>query len=171
MEDLQHVYSQKNNADNVLINILMSTVSKIDMEMINERVKALKMEFPKTRHVDIVQKLVRKKCRQAATIGAVTSGTGLVPGVGTAVAVMLGGMADMAATLRLQSELVLEIASVYGYSMADDEKYKLIFLVTGIASDHSVKANISINFAGKSIVKVLPLFGMIASASGNVLSR
>jgi hypothetical protein len=95
----------------------------------------------------------------------------------------LGVAADIGATFKLQAELVLEIATVYDYPLTEQEKQQIVMLITGISAGTTTMARrigqrTSIRFGekvaeraiGKTLVKALPVIGVIASAGTNVLS-
>jgi hypothetical protein len=92
---------------------------------------------------------------------------------------ILGTAADIGVTFKMDAELVLEIAAVYDYPLTESEKQQLIMVISGIsvgASALAVKAGRSLSikvgekFAEKSIVKALPVIGVITSAGTNALS-
>ena len=86
---------------------IFNAISDVDIESATERVKKLKEKYPDASPSELTQRLIREKCQRTGTVGAVTSGTGLIPGLGTAAAVTLGVAADIGATFKLQAELVL----------------------------------------------------------------
>jgi hypothetical protein len=164
---------------NVLMNTLFGMVSKVDLKEAEERVRAMREEYPDASPEEIVQKLIREKCRRTGTVGAVTSGAALIPGLGTAAAMTLGVAADIGATFKLQAELVLEIAAAYDHPLTDEEKQRAVMFITGLSAGTVAvtrrigeKAALTIGekYAEKAIVKALPIIGVIGSAGTNVLS-
>jgi hypothetical protein len=128
---------------------------------------------------ELAQKLISLKCQKTGTVGAVTAGASLVPGIGTAAALTLGTAADIGVTFKMQAELVLEVAAVYDYPLSEDEKKRLVMVITGISAGSTMLArragqNIALKtgerFAGRTVLKAIPVVGMIASAGTNVLS-
>jgi len=167
---------QKSNA---LFNMLMKAVSDVDIEAAGERVEAFRTKYPNIAREKLSQKMIRQKCEQTGTVGAVTASAGLIPGVGTIAAVVIGAAADIGATFKLQAELVLEIANLYDYPLSDEEKQRLVLVITGISAGTSVairrvgqraSLKLSEKFAEKSFLKALPVIGVLASAGTNVLS-
>jgi hypothetical protein len=154
-------------------------VSKVDVKAAEERVQALRVENPNASTEEIVQKLIRDKCNRTAAVGAATSGTALIPGVGTAAALTLGVAADIGATFQLQAELVLEIAAAYNYPLTEEEKQQVVMVITGLSAGTVALAQrvgkraalrLGEKYAEKAIVKALPVIGVISSAGTNVLS-
>ena len=168
---------------NALVNMLFNVVSDVDVEAAAERVKRLKEKYPKASPQELAQILIREKSQKTATVGAVTSGAALIPGLGTAAALTLGVAADIGATFKLQAELVLEMAAVYDYPLTEEEKQRLVMVITGISAGTTVltrKAGQAIavkageqlagQAIGKSLLKAIPVVGVLASAGTNVLS-
>ncbi len=185
-QDLQAVESKSpavqkevDSRADALMKTMFGVVSDVDLEAAARRVEAFKAEHPAASPEELSQKLIREKCQRTGTVGAVTSGAGLIPGVGTAAALTLGVAADIGATFKLQAELVLEMAAIYDYPLSDEEKQRVVMLVSGIgvgasalASRAGQQASVKIGekFAEKAFMKALPFVGVIASAGTNVLS-
>jgi hypothetical protein len=168
-----------NTKANAIMEKLFGVVSDVDLGAATTRVKALKAQYPEASSEELAQRLIREKCQRTGAVGAVTSGAGLIPGIGTAAAVTLGVAADIGATFKLQAELVLEIAALYDYPLTEEEKQRLVMFITGLSAGTTalarragqaaaVKAGEKI--AAKSVLKALPIVGVIASAGTNVLS-
>ena len=168
---------------NALVNTLFNVISDVDLAAAAERVKRLKEKYPEASPQALAQMLIREKGQKTATVGAVTSGAGLIPGLGTAAALTLGVAADIGATFKLQAELVLEMAAVYDYPLTEDEKQRLVMVITGISAGTTVltrKAGQAIavkageqlagRAIGKALLKAIPIVGVLASAGTNVLS-
>ena len=128
---------------------------------------------------ELVRSLIRKKCQQTGAVGAATSGTALVPGIGTLTALTLGAVADISVAFRMQAELVLEIAAAHGRLLTEEEKQRAIMLVTGLSaganqllarSGGKVSVEISERMAQKWMTKALPILGIALSAGTNVLA-
>lgn len=162
---------------------VFGVISEVDIEAAEKRVATLRQQNSNDGPEALAQKLIREKCQRTGTVGAVTSGAGLIPGLGTAAAMSLGVAADIGATFKLQAELVLEIAALYDYPLTEDEKQRIVLLITGLSAGTSTltrKAgqNVAIKIgeklaarsAEKAFVKALPVVGVIASAGTNVLS-
>jgi hypothetical protein len=139
----------------------------------------LKEKYPNEAPEQLSQRLIRDKLQRTGAVGAVTSGAGLIPGIGTAAALTLGVAADIGATFKLQAELVLEIAAVYDYPLTESEKQRVVLFITGLSAGTSALARkagekiaieVSERFAEKAILKALPIVGVIASAGTNALS-
>jgi uncharacterized protein (DUF697 family) len=168
---------------NVIAKTIFNAISDVDIEAATERVKKLKEKYPQASPQELSQRLIHEKCQRTGAVGAVTSGAGLVPGLGPAAAVTLGVAADIGATFKLQAELVLEIAAVYDYPLTEQEKQRLVMAITGLSAGTSALARragrtMSIKIGErlaektiqKTVMKALPIVGVVASAGTNVLS-
>jgi hypothetical protein len=173
------VQKDVNARANLIMNTIFGVVSDVDLEAATERVKALKEANPDASLEELSQRLIRDKCQRTGAVGAVTSGAGLIPGIGTAAAMTLGVAADIGATFKLQAELVLELAALYDYPLTEEEKQRVVMLITGLSAGTSALARkagqaaavkIGEKLAEKSILKALPVVGVIASAGTNALS-
>lgn len=164
---------------NSLMRMLFGVIHDVDIAAAAERVRVLKEKYPQVAPADLAQRLIREKCQRTGAVGAVTSGAGLIPGIGTAAAMTLGVAADIGATFRLQAELVLEIAMLYDYPLTEAEKQQLVLLITGLSAGTSALARkagqaiaveLSEKLAEKAVLKALPVVGVIASAGTNALA-
>ncbi len=168
---------------NALVNMLFNVVSDVDIETATQRANQLKTKYPDASPEELTQMLIREKCRKTGTVGAVTSGAGLIPGLGTVAATTLGVPVDIGATFRLQAELVLETAAVYNYPLTEQEKRQLVMFITGLSAGTAAlsrrageKAAAKIGEMAaeetlqKTILKALPIIGVAASAGTNALS-
>ncbi len=173
------IQARVNDRANAILETLFNVVSDVDLEAAAARVRQLKAKNPHTTPEELAQKLIREKCQRTGAIGAVTSGAGLIPGIGTAAAVTLGVAADIGATFKLQAELVLELAALYDYPLTEEEKQRVVMLITGLSAGTTALARragqqasvkIGEKLAEKSILKALPVIGVVASAGTNVLS-
>ena len=97
-------------------------ISKADAKAAAATVDSLKINQPNATAEELVDQLIKRKCRQAGSIGAVTSGAAIIPGLGTVAAMTFGVAADIGMTFKLQAELVLEIAAVYERELSEAEK-------------------------------------------------
>jgi uncharacterized protein (DUF697 family) len=161
-----------------LFGYVTRAVDDADEQAAADRVAALREERPNATDQQLVNTLIRRKSRRTGAIGAVTSGTNLIPGLGTLTSLTLGAAADIGLTFVAQVELVLEIAAVYGHRLTPDEKKRVVLVVTGVSSgtnrllSHAgglVAARATQRFTRRFVIKAIPLVGVGASAVANVL--
>ncbi len=184
--DLQEVESKDlavqeevNTKASKIMETIFKVVSDVDLEAAAVRVQELKEARPDATREELSKKLILDKAQNTATVGAVTAGAGMIPGVGTVTAATLGAAADIGTTFKLQSELVLELAALYDYPLSEEEKQKVVMAITGLSAGTTTLARkatqaatikVGEKFAFKSVMKVMPVVGVVASAGTNVLS-
>ncbi|WP_165438922.1 hypothetical protein [Streptomyces sp. SCA2-2] len=77
----------------------------------------------------IAAKVIGRYSKLSAATGAVTAAPSVVPGVGTAVAVLGGGVTDIAAGLKLQIDMCMCLVEVYETDLSDEDKKHLAFVL------------------------------------------
>lgn len=70
----------------------------------------------------------------AAFAGGTTALTGVVPGIGTAVAVSGGASADAVACMKFQIEMTMALATVYDHDILNEEEKRLCYLIAGLGA-------------------------------------
>lgn len=162
-----------------LASAISNVLSSVDQGPAIGRVADLRDSHPGASTDELVRILIKKKCQQAGAVGAATSGTALVPGIGTLTALTLGAVADITVAFRLQADLVLEIAAAHGRLLTEEEKQRAILLVTGLSAGANqlltrtggkVSVEVSERMAQKWLARVLPVIGVALSAGTNVLA-
>jgi uncharacterized protein (DUF697 family) len=162
-----------------IVQRMINSVDEADAAAAGVRVADLRAQMPQADVDTLVESLIRRKAVQAGMVGAATSGASFIPGVGTLTAVVLGTAADMSVSLRLQTELVLEIAAAYGHEFSSDEWRNTVMVVTGVSvgaeqlfteTSKRLTRQATRRFAGRSFVKAIPVVGLIGSAAVNMLA-
>lgn len=155
---------------------LAKVIDETDEVAAAARVAQLQAANPDATPEELTERLIYQKCRNTAVVGATTSGLAIIPGLGTVASLTLGLATDFGITFKMQAELVLEIAAVYGHHMTPQEKRRVVMAVTGLSAGttavaHRVGNNISkrvtARVASKYVTGTLPVVGMAASASTN----
>jgi uncharacterized protein (DUF697 family) len=162
-----------------LVDQMMGAIDKTDAKAALQRVGDLRTKYPDVTNPVLVEHLIRQRCLQAGAVGAVTSGTATIPGLGTVATLVFGVATDVRMTYKIQSELVLEIAAVYGREISLDDKRYIVALVTGMSAGANqvirkagaeLAAQASKRLAQRAFVKSIPVLGIAASAGVNMLS-
>jgi hypothetical protein len=165
-------------ADKVL-RYAVKRLSDINPDQAVMRVQELKCKHPELSETELIEKLIKAKCQKTAAVGAITSAASIIPGLGTMLSLTIGYAVDIRSTLKLQSELVLEIAEASGHQLTPNERNEVLLAVTGLStgisrlSSRAVKGvshKVGEMTAQKWLTKAIPAIGMAASASTNVLS-
>ncbi len=161
------------------VSALLQAASDADAAAAERRVAQLRRERPDSTPEQLVDHIIDIMCRRTAAIGAASSGAAIIPAVGTLASLTVGLATDITLTLRLQAEMVLEIAAAYGFPVEAIDRRKLVLLVTGTSVGTSalaeragqrVTTRISERFAQRWLAHALPILGVAASAGINVVS-
>lgn len=162
---------------NLLLERATRTMKDVDIKRAAQRVAELSAKY-QLQGDALVERLIWMKARQAGLVGAATSAAALVPGLGGLAAFTIGTAADVGATLRLQSELVMEIAAARGKQLQPDEARKALLVVTGLSlgaeqlvnqTSRKLVMRLGERFAGRALVKAIPFVGVAISAATNLL--
>ncbi|NHZ72393.1 MAG: DUF697 domain-containing protein [Aquificales bacterium] len=155
---------------------LAKAIDDTDEKEAATRVAKLRAKHPDDTLERLTNRLVLAKVRETAVVGATTSAAMIIPGIGTIAGLTLGIAADFGITFKLQAELVLEIASLYGHPMTPDEKRRVVMLVTGLSAGTTTLAHragkgiskrLTARIGSKYMVRAMPVVGMAASATTN----
>lgn len=170
--------SDKKRLTDKLMDRLAQSIDDTDEQAAAKRVAQLRAEEPEATNDELVQKLIFQKCRDTAVVGGTTSGAMLVPGIGTISALTVGIAADIGITFKMQAELVLEIATVYGHQLEPEEKRRIVLLVTGLSTGTTavvhragkrISRKLTARVSSKYATRALPIIGIAASAGTNAL--
>ncbi len=93
--------------------VIFNPFDHINKKDIKKRIQKLKKKRSNLSHEELCGLLIKKKSRLCALAGGTTALPGIVPGVGTLVAVVGGTLLDMTAMAFFITELILEVAAVY----------------------------------------------------------
>ncbi|MEH1960072.1 MAG: EcsC family protein [Nostoc sp.] len=137
------------------LNWLIGATNLIDLEKAEAAVNKLKQKYPNESPSQIAHRIMVEKATQAATVGLATS---ILPGIAVALFAI-----DLTATTKLQSEMLYQIASVYGLDLKDPARKGEVLAIFGLAlgGERLLKA------AGLGLLRNVPLAGAAIAASSN----
>lgn len=137
------------------LNWLIGTTNLVDLEKAEVAVNKLKQQYPHESPSQIAHRIMVEKATQAATVGVATS---ILPGIAVALFAI-----DLTATTKLQSEMLYQIASVYGLDLKDPARKGEVLAIFGLAlgGERLLKA------AGLGLLRNVPLAGVAIAASSN----
>ncbi|MHC5777475.1 EcsC family protein [Nostoc sp.] len=137
------------------LNWLIGATNLIDLEKAEAAVNKLKQKYPDESPSQIAHRIMVEKATQAATVGLATS---ILPGIAVALFAI-----DLTATTKLQSEMLYQIASVYGLDLKDPARKGEVLAIFGLAlgGERLLKA------AGLGLLRNVPLAGVAIAASSN----
>ncbi|MEH1840761.1 MAG: EcsC family protein [Nostoc sp.] len=137
------------------LNWLISDTNLVDLEKAEVAVNKLKQKYPNELPSQIAHRIMVEKATQAGTVGLATS---FLPGIAVALLAI-----DLTATTKLQSEMLYQIASVYGLDLKDPARKGEVLAIFGLAlgGERLLKA------AGLGLLRNIPLAGAVVGASSN----
>lgn len=137
------------------LNWLIGATNVVDLEKAEVAVNKLKQQYPNESPSQIAHRIMVEKATQAATVGLATS---ILPGIAVALFAI-----DLTATTKLQSEMLYQIASVYGLDLKDPARKGEVLAIFGLAlgGERLLKA------AGLGLLRNVPLAGVAIAASSN----
>lgn len=134
--------------------------------------------------------LIRNRCLQVAGVGAATAGVAAIPSIGALASIAVGSMVDLDSTQQILTELVLDIATLYEYQFAPNEKQHYMMVALGLSDDDDNTSNSGLNPAAEQLIKqggqklaqkatqriasktmgrAIPVVGVATSAGSNIL--
>ncbi|HEY9690863.1 MAG TPA: hypothetical protein V6D15_01530 [Oculatellaceae cyanobacterium] len=135
---------------------LMGAADRVDLEKAQATVRKLQQEHPQETPSQIAHRLMVEKAMYGGGVGLVTS---LVPGQAMAFLAV-----DLATTTMLQAEMVYQIAAAYGLDLKDPARKGEVLGIFGLALGGSRALK-----AGVTLLRNLPLAGMVIGASSNAV--
>lgn len=137
------------------LNWLIGTTDAVDLEKAEAAVNKLKKQYPNESASQIAHRIMVEKATQAGTVGLATS---VLPGIAVALLAI-----DLTATTKIQSEMLYQIASVYGLDLKDPARKGEILAIfgLGLGGGRLLKA------AGLGLLRNIPLAGAVIGASSN----
>lgn len=169
-----------------LTGLYSRAVSQTDAHAAAKRVAAERQAEPGLTQERHLKRIIARASGQTAAIGAATAGAATLPGLGTLTALTVGVAADMAASVRVQTAMVLEIAAVRGVRLDEDELRRATLVAAGLATagaalsghlatwSHKAAEGAALRLASRSAgrlaLRAVPFVGVLAASGGNVLS-
>lgn len=134
---------------------LVGATDNVDMEKATEAVRKLQQEHPNESPSQIAHRIMVEKATQAGGIGLASS---ILPGAAAALFAV-----DLAATTRLQAEMVYQIAAAYGLDLQEPARKGEVVAIfgLGLGGGRVLKA------AGLGLLRNVPFAGAMIGASSN----
>ncbi|MDN3436492.1 EcsC family protein [Planococcus sp. APC 3900] len=90
-----------------------------------------------------------------AFAGGTSALPGVIPGIGTAVAMVGGAASDAALTMKWEIEMVMSLATVYGVDITIDEEQRLCYLVAAFGVMNEAAKKGVAGFGAQSLKKMV----------------
>jgi hypothetical protein len=103
----------------------------------------------------VADKIIARYARLAALSGGATALTGVVPGLGTAVSALGGGLADTAICMKLQVDMTCCLAEAFGYDLNKQDVRDLAFLIAAGGVLEEASKELGVRIASKAGVRML----------------
>ena len=179
MQEQSEKPSRKKKIVDGIMDRALKAINDADEAAAAKRVQVMRKKNPDFDEGELVNLLIKQKCLQTGAVGAITSSSSMIPGLGTVVSLTFGVAADIGLTFKMQAELVLEIAAVYERTLSDVEKRTAVLTVTGISSGATqlaekagkqIAIKASERLAQQSVAKAIPVIGVATSSGTNVVT-
>lgn len=106
--------------------------------------------------IDLVtKKIINRYKKLAAAIGGATSLSSVIPGIGTAVAMVGGGLADVTASMKIQIDMTMCLCMAINKEMTNEDAKHLSFVIALSGSIESLGKKTLTRAATKAAVNVV----------------
>jgi uncharacterized protein (DUF697 family) len=133
---------------------IFSGVDQVDLDKAKAAVEKLQAEHPEESPREIAHRIIVEKSTYAGGIGLVSS---IVPGIALPLLAI-----DLVATTKLQSEMILQIASVYGLDLHEPARRGEVLAIFGLGMGGSRAVRL-----GLGAWRNVPIAGAFIGASTN----
>jgi uncharacterized protein (DUF697 family) len=137
------------------LNWLVGASDSVDLEKASAAANKLKQEHPNESPSQIAHRIMVDKATKAGGIGFASS---ILPGVAAALLAI-----DLAATTKLQTEMLYQIAAVYGLDLKDSARKGEVLAIFGLA----LGGGRLLKVAGLGLLRNVPFAGAAIAASSN----
>lgn len=103
----------------------------------------------------VTDKIINRYSRLAATSGAATAIPGVIPGLGTAVAIVGGGLADITVCMKLQIDMTMCLAVAINKGLSNEDAKHMSFLIALMGSLEQMGTASVTSVASKAGVKMV----------------
>jgi uncharacterized protein (DUF697 family) len=142
------------SADKIIgLDWLMNLLGKADIAKVQATVNEMRSQYPQETPNQIAHRLVVQKAWQGGRLGLLTN---IIPPVA---ALFLG--IEVIATAKLQTEMVYEIAAVYGLDLNEPARRGEVLAIFGLSLGADVIKS------GLGVVEIIPGIGAVVGASTN----
>jgi uncharacterized protein (DUF697 family) len=127
--------------------------------MVRKYAEAAQKSRPKATEAELRRivggKIVNRYAWLAATSGGVTALAGVVPGIGTAVALVGGGLADATISMKFQVDMAMCLARAYGWNLDDEDARHLSLLIAASGTLEKLGGDAVTSLASKAGVSMI----------------
>lgn len=137
------------------LNWLIGPSENVDLEKAAASVEKLKQKYPHESPSQIAHRIMVDKAKKAGGVGLASS---ILPGVAAALLAI-----DLAATTKIQSEMLYQIAAAYGLDLKDSARKGEILAIFGLG----LGGGKLLRVAGLGVLRNVPFAGAVIASSSN----
>lgn len=139
------------------IELVLADPKNIKQESLNllDKIKAAHPEKASNEIQKIAsEKIISNYSYFSAFSGGATALTGVIPGLGTAIAAFGGSTADVALSMKYQIEMTMALATIYGHDIMIEEEKRVCFIVAGLGAINEAAKEGSKSISSKAFVNL-----------------
>ncbi|BBV85997.1 hypothetical protein [Enterobacter kobei] len=106
----------------------------------------------------VAKKIVDRYSSYSALSGGVTSLSSIVPGVGTAVSMTGGALADVTYCMKIQVDMCMCLAETFGWDLGNEDAKHLSFLIAAGGALEKAGSEVAVKVASTAGVKMLKMY-------------
>lgn len=103
----------------------------------------------------VVDKIISRYSKLAATSGAATALPGIVPGIGTAVSAVGGGLADVSVCMKLQIDMTMCLAVAINGKMSNEDAKHMSYIIALYGSLEQMGSTSATKLASQAGVRMI----------------
>ncbi|WAH58130.1 EcsC family protein [Pseudomonas silvicola] len=103
----------------------------------------------------VVDKIISRYSKLAATSGAATALPGVIPGIGTAVSAIGGGVADISVCMKLQIDMTMCLAVAINGKMSNEDAKHMSYIIALYGSLEQMGSSSATRIASKAGVRMV----------------
>ena len=103
----------------------------------------------------IINKIINRYSKLAATSGAATSLPGVIPGIGTVVSAIGGSMADISTCIKFQVDMTMCLAIVINKELNNEDAKHLSYIIALSGTIEQAASKSATNLATKASVRLM----------------
>ncbi len=102
----------------------------------------------------VAEKIISNYSYYAAFVGGASALAGVVPGLGTVISTFGGTLADAALTMKIQMEMTMALAVVYGHDIELEEYRRVCFIIAGLGAINQTAQESSRGLGSKAFLRM-----------------
>lgn len=121
-------------------------VTQYKNQVKSSRLKASENEIQEL----VAKKIISRYAKMSATSGGVTALAGVIPGLGTAVSMVGGGLTDATIGMKFQVDMCMCLAETFGWDITSEDARQLAFIIAAGGSLEKFGVEVGTTIASKA---------------------